>query len=35
MKKADYKEKLIEHISQQLDTLTVKQLRMLLAKYAI
>lgn len=34
MKKAEYKQKLLEYIDKQLDKLTVKQIRVLLASYA-
>ena len=33
MKKAEYKQKLLDYISKQLDQLTVKQIRTLLASY--
>ena len=33
MTKAEYKQQLMEHISQQLDKCTVKQLRVLIASY--
>ena len=33
MKKADYKQQLLDHISKQLDKLTVKQIRVLLTSY--
>lgn len=34
MKKSDYKKQLLNHVSQQLDKLTVKQIRTLIASYA-
>lgn len=34
MNKADYKQKLLEHIDKQLDKMTVKQIRVLLSSYA-
>ena len=34
MNKADYKQKLLDHVSMQLDKLTVKQIRTLIASYA-
>ena len=34
MKKSDYKQQLLAYIDQQLDKLTVKQIRTLIASYA-
>ena len=34
MKKEDYKNQLIETISAKIDKLTIKQIRVLIAKYA-
>jgi hypothetical protein len=34
MTKADYKQLLLDHVSQQLDKLTVKQIRTLISSYA-
>ena len=34
MKKSDYKQILLDHVSQQLDKLTVKQIRTLITSYA-
>ena len=33
MTKADYKQKLLDYVSNQLDKLTVKQIRVLLSSY--
>ena len=35
MRKSEYKDQLLTHISGQLDKLTVKQIRVLIAKYAL
>lgn len=35
MRKSEYKDQLLSHISQQLDKLTVKQIRTLIAKHAL
>jgi len=34
MTKADYKQILLDHVAQQLDKLTVKQIRTLISSYA-
>ena len=34
MKKSEYKQQLLDYIDQQLDKLTVKQIRTLIASYA-
>ena len=35
MRKSEYKDHLLSHISKQLDKLTVKQIRTLIAKHAL
>ena len=35
MRKSEYKNQLLSHISKQLDKLTVKQIRTLIAKHAL
>ena len=35
MKKSEYKEQILSHISKQLDKLTVKQIRSLIARHEL